>query len=295
MKKTLKPYGIGVIGWILGLIILFGLAWPLTSPETVANAMVWALKHWWVAYALGFVILVVSGLRRKIEIVTSLVAYLLPMAVVVGLAMIFLMIYPNSGFREDLFSYISVSVVFYLTSMVWVSLDRKSEPDLTKASAAPLMGGVILLALVAVPVFTSNNFIYRNAFVLNVIEIQKPDRSFVAKCVLEIKKPGNYEFSSPASAFFEMIYEEATDGKSSPNVVVVWGAGGKPPIGALGKFPLEIHWKDVPAHEALANADSLAGAMPIFLEVRTTEQPDVLLYTVTSFMPESPEQQPTAN
>lgn len=295
MKKSLKPFGVGIAGWILGLLILFGLAWPLSSPETVANAVMWTLKNWWAAYALGLVALVLSALRGKIAPAVPLLAYLLPITVIVGLAMVFMLIYPNSGFREDLLSYIPVAVVFYVMSWIWISLGKDKEPDLIKASTPPLFGGILILALVAVPVFTSNAFIYRNAFALDVLEVQRPEKSLVAKCVLEIHKPGDYEFRSPSFYYFDIIYPEMMEEQALPTASVVWGGAGKPVAGATGKYPLEIRWDNIPKGELMVGAENMPEAVSVLLEVHAPDNPDVLLYTLTGWMPESPERQETAD
>jgi len=285
MKKSLTPFGAGILGWILGLMVLFGLAWPLSSPDTVSNAIIWMLEHWWAAYALGLVVLVAKALIAKIPPLTSLVAYILPLAVMMLLAMTFIWVYPNSGFREDLLSYIPVAVVFYVMSWIWISVSKQGEPGLLRASAPPLLGGIIILALVAVPVFTSNAFIYRNAFTLDVLEVQRPENSLVAKCVLEIHKPGDYEFRSPSSYYFEMIYPELMEDGSMPQSTVVWGDAGKPAAGNSGSYPLEIRWNNIPKTE-MAAAEMMTDAVPILLEAHASGKPDEVLYTLTGWEPE---------
>lgn len=286
MKKSLKPFGAGVAGWIVGLMVLFGLAWPLSSPDTVSNAIIWMLEHWWAAYSLGLVALLAKALSAKIPPLTSLLAYILPIAVMMLLALVFVWIYPNSGFREDLLSYIPVSVVFYVMSWMWISLRKQAEPCLLRATAPPLFGGIIILALVAVPVFTSNAFIYRNAFTLDVLEVQRPENALVAKCVLEIHKAGDYEFRSPSTYYFEMIYPEMTEDGAMPQSTVVWGEAGKPAAGAAGKYPLEIRWSHIPKSEMMATTEIMNHAVPIVLEAHSSGNPAEVLYTLTGWEPE---------
>ena len=283
MKKNLTPYGAAIAGWIVGLVVLFGLAWPLSSPDTVANAIMWMLEHWWAAYALGLVFLFAKALSAKIPPLTSLIAYILPLAVMMLLAMAFIWIYPNTGFREDLLSYIPVSVVFYIMSWMWISLSKLDEPGLLRATTPPLFGGVIILALVAVPVFTSNAFIYRKAFTLDVLEVQRPENALVAKCVLVIHKPGDYEFRSPSSYYFEMIYPELMEDDKMPQSTVVWGEAGKPAAGASGKYPLEIRWNNIPKSEMMAATEMMTDALPILLEAHPPGKPAEVLYTLTGW------------
>jgi hypothetical protein len=284
MKNNQIPFAAGVVGWILGLLVLLGLAWPLTSPDTFSTAVMWAIGYWWMAYAFGLVVLVVTALTKKIPLQPSLLGYIIPVAAMAALALACLWIYPNSGFREELLSYMPVTVVFYVLSLLWVALRKQSEAtgDLLRTVVPPLFGGLMILALVAVPVFTSNAFIYRNAFAFDVLEVKHPERAMVAKCVLEINKPGDYEFSAPSFYYFDMMDSGETSGEGAPTSSITWGAAGKPAAGATGKFPLEIHWKNIPAYAKEDLESMMFDALPILLEARSADQPDQILYTVSA-------------
>lgn len=209
------------------------------------------------------------------------------------LAMAFIWIYPNTGFREDLLSYIPVAVVFYIMSWMWISLRKLDEPGLLRATTPPLFGGVIILALVAVPVFTSNAFIYRKAFTLDVLELQRPENPLVAKCVLAIHKPGDYEFRAPSSYYFEMIYPELMEDDAMPKSTVVWGEAGKPAAGASGKYPLEIRWNNIPKSEMMAATEMMTDAVPILLEAHPPGKPAEVLYTLNGWEKEkTPDSKP---
>lgn len=289
MKDSLKPFGAGIAGWILGLLVLFGLAWPLSKPDTVANAFMWMIERWWAAFALGFVVLIITALRKKIALKASMVAYLLPVGIMLALALACVWIYPNSGFREDLLSYMPVTVVFYVMSWIWISIGKNKQPDLIKASTPPLFGGIMILALVAVPVFRSNAFIYRNAFTLDVSDFQVSGQTMVANCTLEIHKPGNYEFRSPPLYYFEVIYPELIGQDQAPDVELQWGAAGKPAAGATGKYPLAINWKNIPEHELMPSPELFSESMPILLEVHAEGNPGDVLYTLSGLLPANPE------
>lgn len=284
MKNNHIPFAAGVVGWILGLFVILGLAWPLTSPDTVSTAVMWAIGYWWAAYSFGLVLLVITALIKKAPLQPSLLGYIVPVAVMAALALACLWIYPNSGFREELMSYMPVAVVFYLLSLLWVTLRKPTETkgDLLRTVVPPLFGGIMILALVAVPVFTSNAFIYRNAFAFDVLEVKHPEKSMVAKCLLVIHKPGDYEFRAPSFYYFDMMDPDTADGTNAPTSTINWGEAGKPAAGATGKFPLEIHWNNIPA---IAKADleaMMADALPILLEARSAAQPEQILYTVSA-------------
>lgn len=285
MKDALKPFGAGIAGWIFGLLVLLGLAWPLSSPDTTANAVMWMIERWWIAFAFGFVVLLFAAHRKKISAKTSIVAYLLPVAVMLAFVMTCIWIYPSIGFREDLLSYMPVVVVFYVMSWIWVSMGKNEKPDMIKASTPPLFGGILILALVAVPVFKSNAFTYRNAFTFEVSDIKAGDSKMVANCMLEIHKPGDYEFRSPPFYYFEVIYPELMDQGKVPTVELMWGAAGKPAAGATGRYPLAIEWNNLPTHEMLSSQEYMGEAMSILLEVHAQGDPGNVLYTLSSQPP----------
>jgi hypothetical protein len=284
MKKNHIPFGAGVIGWILGLLVLLGLSWPLTSPDTVSTAVMWAIGYWWAAYAFGLVVLIVTAVIKKIPLQPSLLGYIVPVAVMAVLAMACLWIYPNSGFREELLSYMPVAVVFYVLSLLWVMLRKQGESkgDVLRTVVPPLFGGIMILALVAIPVFTSNAFIYRKAFTFDVLEVKHPEKSMIAKCVLHIHKPGDYEFRAPSFYYFDMMEPEETTGDNAPSSTITWGQAGKPAAGATGTFPLEIHWSNIPAYAKEDLQALMSDALPILLEARSAAQPEQILYTVST-------------
>lgn len=282
MNKNQIPFAAGVIAWIIGLMVLFGLSWPLASPETVATAIMWAIGHCWAAFAFGLVVLVVTAWIRKIPLQHSLLGYLVPVAVIAVVAMACLWIYPDMGFRAELMNYLPVTVVFYVLSVLWLTLRKQSEArgNLARMAVPPLLGGIMILALVTIPIFTSNAFIYRNAFKLDVLEVKHPENAMVAKCVLEIRKPGDYQFSAPSFFYFDMTDPESVESAPTPSSIVTWGKAGKPAAGAVGKFPLEIFWSNIPTM-AMEELQILSpDFLPILIEARSTAQPDEILYTV---------------
>jgi hypothetical protein len=282
MNQNQIPFAAGVIAWILGLMAILGLSWPLTSPDTVATAVLWAMGYCWAAFAFGLVVLVATARLRKIPLQPSLFGYIAPVAAVTVVAMVCLWIYPSVGFRAELMSYLPVTVVFYVMSLLWLALRKQSEArgDMSRMALPPLLGGLMILALVVSPVFTSNAFIYRDAFKLDVLEIKHPDNAMVAKCVLEIRKPGDYEFSAPTFFYFDMTDPESGESDNSPTSTVSWGQAGKPAAGAVGSFPFEILWSNIPTIASQELRTLSPDFLPILVEARSAAQPDVILYTI---------------
>jgi hypothetical protein len=284
MKDKLTPYKAGVIGWIVGFILVFGLSWSIESPETLANAVMWTIQNWWAAYAFGGIVLILTALLKRITPMPSLTAYVVPVAFMTILAMACLWVYPDAGFRIEFMSFMPLIIVFYLLSMIWVSLRKNSQSagDSFRTLVPTVLGGTMLLAMVAIPVFSSNTFKYQDAFNLKITEVLHPEKSMVAKGILEIRKPGNYEFSAPTFFYFDMIsgFDPETD--HEPKCSIAWGEAGKPAAGATGTFPIELVWSNIPVSIKKELASMPADTLPILLEARSAEEPDELLYTIDS-------------
>lgn len=237
-----------------------------------------SLSFWWVAFAFGLVVLVVRGVLTKKPLGTAVLAYLLPVAIIAGLAEICLAIYPDGSFRNDIAGFFPTVLVFYIFGLVWMSIRRTGSYDFVRAVLPPIFGGIMILAFVAWPVFTSNAFCYRNAFTLTVQSSVRSEGEELAEAVLEIRKPGHYRFAAP---YFE--YSDFEFGLASKPGEITWGAAGEPKEGSTGSFPLSIRWKKAsPPIEGYAGFQSANSAV---LEVRNADGPDAVIYTIFAKQP----------
>ncbi len=282
--KTLHLLAVGVGAWIAGLVILYLLAWPLAAPEGAPGALMWALGYWWAAFAFGLVKILAVGAFWKMAPWRAAGADVLPVLLVVVMAGLCLLVYPDPAFREELTGYLPVSVVFYVLGLGWAYLRRDAAHALTRAILPPAAGGLLILAFVAIPAFGSNAFLYRDAFSLQVLSIERPGSSLSAQCVLEIRKPGTYVFSAPGMFFLESMMDAPGDAASDGEIV--WGPEGQPGAGDTGTFPLTIRWDRVPEGDLWQVAE--LGASPVVLEVRDAAERDRILRTVAGI--ESPGQ-----
>lgn len=278
-------FATGLVGWLLGSIVLFGAAWPVIHPESGSIAAMWAISNWWMAFAFGGLLLVVRGLISGLRSSTALLAYLLPAALLAGISGICLAIYPEHGFRSDLFGYMPLALIFYAVGFLWMSLAKTGGGNsaFLRAVLPAMVGGLIILGLVAVPVFTSNLFLYRNAFGLVISKTGIANGAMVADAVLEIKKSGRYEFTAPLYVYSEggMLSE------MDPTIEfgkITWGPAGVPKEGATGSYPLQIRWeKGIPTTEAeLAQRDLRQDT--ISLEARDPAAKD-LLFNISAPLP----------
>lgn len=232
----------GLVGWGLGTLIVFGLSWVVAKPGTLPLAMLWTLNHWWIAFLVGVVALVAVGVRGKLPLGRGLVAFVLPMLLLVAVAALCLAVYPNRGLREDLMTFLPVVLFFYAVAYLWMSMKRvrESGQQFVQAVFPPLVGGIAVLAGVAVPVFASNEFRYRDTFSLRVIDTRVENGLLVCDGTLAIHQPDAFNFRAPRYVWAD---EDAVteDGK------IVWGKGGEP-SGSAGEYPFQVSWtKGVPS------------------------------------------------
>lgn len=277
-----KPFGFGILGLVLGFLALLIAAWPVAKPESFSTAIMWTIGLWPIPFLLGLVFLILGGLGDKRSLLSALTAYLLPPVALFVAALVCVAIYPSPSFTDELSGFLPVAGLFSIFGWAWMRLRASAGPggQWLRAAMPPLFGGFMILAFVVVPVFTSNAFLYRNAFVLNVIKVERSDGGLLATCVLEVHKPGHYRFSAPSHFFMEPILMEGEH--QMPVAKIIWGAAGEPGEGADGSFPLQISWDKLPSY-----SDDLYGGMQpmdtaLYLEARHADQPDNLLITISS-------------
>lgn len=266
-----KPLTAGLIGWVLGFILLLAAAWPIIHPEVFSIAALWALSHWWIAFLFGAVVLVTVGFITRQPFGTDLLSYLLPVCILVLISGVFIMIYPDTTFRSDLLGSLGAICLFQAVGLIWISV-KKSESGksrLTLSVLPAVFGGLVILTMLAVPVFTSNSFIYRNAFTLAVTKTSLSDGAVLADAVLEIKKPGSYRFSAPRYNYLDNATASVDEGFVELGKIT-WGSAGAPGEKSVGSYPFQIRWeKSVPKSQEDFNR-SIETDNPIYLEVHDT-------------------------
>lgn len=282
MSAFAKLLATGLAGWVLGNLVLFGAAWPVGHAETPAIAAMWAISHWWIAFAFGAVLLIARGLLSRVSFGTALMAYLLPAALLSAIAGICVAVYPDQGFSSDLLGYMPLALIFYVFGFLWMSFVKSGSGNTAflRSVIPATVGGVSILGLIAVPVFKSNNFIYRNAFGLEVSKTAITNGAMVADAVLKIHKSGHYDFTAPRFIYSEQI----TDTESAIELgKITWGPAGAPKEGAPGTYPFQIRWeKNIPPTMAEMRQHMPDDDM-IYLEVRDpADASKELLYNITA-------------
>lgn len=236
----LKLFAAGVTGWLVGTVVLFGLSWVIAHPVSVPVAMVWTISHNWAGFLLGALVLVGYGLKTGGSVGRAAWAYILPVALLAGIAGLCLLVYPDYSLREDLLTYLPMVLLFYGLALLWLWA-RKGVADtdsFARAVIPSVLGGAVILGFVTVPVFASDAFRYRNSFELKISKTEMQDGKFVAEGTLEIREPGNFDFTAP-----RYVWSLDSDAEAEVETgVITWGTAGEPQPNAPGVFPMRIVW-----------------------------------------------------
>jgi len=283
-RDLIKSFQTGVAVWLLAMIILFGLAYPFASPETASGALMWAFGYWWIGFLAGLGAVVLSATASKNKSGGALVAFLLPVLIVGGIAILCYTIYPTAGFASDLKGYLPMVLVFYVVGLIWMKLRSSSNQAMPRAIVPPLVGGLLLLAFVATPVFSSNAFKFRDAFDLKFEKMTQSGEELGIDAILEVRKPGNYTFQALHYHFLDFAMEHDEDAGRG---VIEWQGGQPPAPEATGSFPLRITWTQTtpPGYEMGIDYSMYAP----MLEVRDADAPKEILTTISAPLPGQPE------
>lgn len=232
----LKVFAAGVLGWLVGTLILFGVSWWISHPVSVPAAIVWTVSHGWAGFLFGGVVLVAYGLITGRSVGRAALAYFLPVGLLAGVAWLCLLVYPNHSLREDLLIYLPMVFIFYGMALLWMGM-RKGTDSFARAVIPSIVGGAVILGFVTVPVFASDAFRYRNTFHFTISKTEMRDGKLVADGTLEIREPGRYEFTAP-----RYVWAVDNDNAEMESGVISWGPAGAPTAEAPGVFPMQIVW-----------------------------------------------------
>ena len=274
----IKLFSAGVLGWLVGTVILFGLSWVVSSPVYVPAAIVWTISHSWAGFLFGGLVLLGYGLSARLPLGRAASAYALPAGLLAGIAWLCLLIYPDQTFREDLMTYLPLVLMFYGIALLWIRSRRGGADTFARAVIPATVGGFVILGFVTVPVFASDAFRYRNAFQLMISKAEMRDGKFVAEGTLEIRDPGRYEFTAPRYVWALAVEEAETE-----LGVITWGAAGAPKAGAEGAFPLQIAWSKALRLGEGPEFDSYEDCIRV--EVHDPDQAGKVIYSLDTPIP----------
>ena len=239
----------GLVALFASWLLLLGLSYPITKPETFAVALMWTISRWWIPFIFGAVVLVVRAVASRRKPGAALTAYLVPGLVMAAISGLCVTIYPEADFRSQMLDLMPLTLLFYLFGLAWVRLAKTGgvKSSMLRAVLPPSAGGIAIAAMIAVPVFRGNPFVYRDAFAMDVSKVVIEGGQMVADGTLEVRKAGDYEFSAPR---FSYLFKD--DGSDFESMIehgqITWGAAGPPKNGATGSHTFQIRWqKNLPA------------------------------------------------
>jgi hypothetical protein len=269
MKTPSSLFGAGVLVWLVAVLVLFFIGLATQTEASPEVALMWALQYWYIGFALGAVMICASGLKKIPVMSLALSAYVLPVVALGAVVILCLSIYPDPGLRESLLGYLPVVVIFYAAGWVWSVIRKNATGVWARMAIPPVLGGGMLILLVAIPAFTSNAFVYRDAFTLHLKELHKGDDKISVKCVLVVNKPGAYIFAAPPSHIFDLVGYHGAEPSDEPPPpgVIIWAAGGPPVTTGTGTHDLVMEWP-VSFDSTAFYSDEMMEYFPVYLEVR---------------------------
>lgn len=276
--RKLLSIGLGV--WLLTQVGLIT-AELLSAPQRSWIAAVdWAIRYSWIGYLAGLLALLALAVRHPGGLRRALLAYLVPFGLFAVISAIFYAIYPDVWFLSELLGILPLIWLFGVFGWLWMRL-RRSESSgdaLACALLPPLIGGMAVLIGVAVPIFRGNPFIYRDAFNFDLKKTAFVDGKLDAVAVLEIRKPGDYQFRAMKYSHMDVMN---TEDSAMDNMIgqIEWTSGSAPLANATGTFPFTIRWdKSVAPSPA---ADDPMGEDCIVIDVSTSDEPETVVKTLS--------------
>ena len=281
-----KAFAAGVGGWLAGGLALFGISWGIAKPGSASSAAVWTLSHGWIAFLIGLSVMIAYGAMKKYQIGAAMVAYLVPALVLALSSGICLLIFPDRLLGEELMIYLPVVFLFYVLGLLWLWLGRDpAKRDLSMRAMIPsVVGGLIILGFVAVPVFASDAFRYRDAFGLKLTNSSSENGVLKVEGEIDIRKAGNYRFSAPRYAWDGMMEESASGEPQVEMGEITWGKTGEPVAGSIGRFPMQIVWRGKNG-VVVTNSDLPPDEDYINIEVRSSDEGDRVVWSMNSALP----------
>jgi hypothetical protein len=231
-------------------------------------------------YLAGLLALLALAVRHPGGLRRALLAYLVPFALYAVIGAIFYAIYPDRWFLGELLGVLPLVWLFGVFGWLWMRL-RRSEPSgdaLTCALLPPLIGGLAVLIGIAVPTFRGDPFIYRNAFNFDLKKTAFADGKLEADAVLEIRKPGDYQFRAMKYSHMDKMNTEDSD---MDNMVgrIEWAGGSAPLADATGTYPLTIRWDKSVAPSP--TADDPMEEDCIVINVYTSDEPKTVVKSLS--------------
>ncbi len=274
--QKLLSIGLGV--WFLTQVVLIAVELLSEPKGSWIAAVDWAVGYSWIGFLVGLLALVAMGVRLPSGLRSALLAYLVPFGLYATISSIFYAIYPDRWFLSELLGILPLVWLFGVLGWIWLKLRPEPNRDaLSRALLPPLIGGLAILVGLGVPTFRGNNFIYRDAFNIDLKKTAFADGKLAVDAALEIRKPGDYHYRAIKYSHMDIMN---TDDSAMDDMVgqIDWTSSA-PKATETGTYPFTIRW-DKSAAPSTAAEDPM-GEDCIVIDVFKKNEPEMVIKTIT--------------
>lgn len=201
-KPVIRIYGIGVVFWILMTLVL-GLE---PGENNLSYALLEAFGTAWQSaffWSLGIVVVATSAYCMRVKcsllaVVVNAMIYALPYTLfLLGIWTLDTFYENHPATMETIKLFGPILMLFYVIGifyMAWRAPGGREEalPAFMLSTSTAV---ILVLALTGFKLFTSNDYIYRNAFGLTIEKVDMQDQDAHIEGTLTINKSGDYRFS----------------------------------------------------------------------------------------------------
>lgn len=268
---------IGLSAWFLTQVAVIAVGLLGKPGGGLISAVNGAIDNSWIGYLVGLAAILGLAFRFRGGLRFALVAYVAPSALYAIICAVFYSIYQDPIFLSELVGILPLLWLFGLIGWLWLRLRPTSGGDaLAHALLPPLISGVAILLWVGIPTFRSDEFVYRDAFRIDLKKTTFAGSELAMEAVLEIRKPGDYQYRATKYSHLDMMNEESST-MDHLTGRIEWANAS--PQTAIGTYPLTIRWeKSSPPPTA---AEDPMGEDCIVFAVSKADAPETVIKTIT--------------
>lgn len=266
----------GYIAWLVALAVLV----LVRGPDSSGAVFLMLGSTWLPAAAIATLVVVIVGAvtargdkAAGKAVLAGILAFAIPILFTAIFAAILAAMNPV-GAQDFGLMFGVLLLVFYLAGLVICHLLRRrslNEPIIGFV-ATPLFGVVLVGLYMTVETVTSDDFIYRNAFVFEVRDTDFVNDRLVVNGVLTLNRAGDYLYEARAMTLLADPVDELISGD------VRWKEGARPR--EPGTYHVVIEWAGVPQRALeLIDSEDYFDSEFSFVILRESEegQPPVVL------------------
>jgi len=242
-RVLIVPVVAGVAGYFVGLFSLIAVSGPTSDGEIFLALS----QNWGWAGLIGF-LATIAGLvwvhcrppqRGKILWWPAPSAFAVPFLTTWLLTRVFSRVDPSLAYDYELSFGAILTVLLLLAGLISLGLRKRTLADTWGAWVAiPVLGLLMVAGWFSWHILASNDFVYRDAFEIHHLQMDRDEHSVTVRAVLKLGKSGPFQYE--ATSYWLPVDEG--DGKALARIQ--W-ENGDPPTEA-GEYPFIITWANLP-------------------------------------------------